>query len=471
MTDGSPTTSVMARYPTSVRAVIHGSVLLLVLAACSIGPGKPDLTRLYESAQVQSEQPPLILIPGVLGSRLEQGDGREVWPGGIGSLLLSRYQNLAMPIDEDTLEAGPGGLKPGGLFDKAAGRQYYSRIIDVLEGPGGYRRGTPGVTPDDSAPRYYVMTYDWRQGAVQNARELDLLIRAIRTDHSSPDLRVDIIGHSMGGLIARYFSRYGTKDVLDDNQFDAEDPGASRLRRLVLVGTPNLGSIGAIRSLINGEHLGLRRSLPEVLMTMPAIYQLFPHALDNWLYTVSGKPLERDQFDAAIWRRFRMGPWDPAVKKRLVDRYGAPEAEARIATLREFFDKQLERARRFTWSLSLETAAESAESLVFGGDCSLTPAKIVVEEVKGESVLRLWPENIRRPVGGIDYSRLMLEPGDGTVTKASLLGRQELDPTAPRHRYLHFAPRNVFFFCERHEVLTGNITFQDNLLHALLRVD
>lgn len=57
------------------------------------------------------------------------------------------------------------------------------------------------------------------------------------------------------------------------------------------------------------------------------------------------------------------------------------------------------------------------------------------------------------------------------VTKSSLLGREELDPTAPRHRYLHFAPRNVFFFCESHDVLTGNLTFQDNLLHALLRVD
>ena len=445
--------------------------MLLALTGCSIDPGKPDLARLYESATGQAKQPPLILIPGVLGSRLEDGDGREAWPGGIGSLIMSRYQNLAMPIDTETLEPGRGGLKPGGLFDKAAGRQYYSRILEVLEGPGGYRRGTPGIKPDDGAPRYYVMTYDWRQDAVQSARELDRLIRTIRADHASPDLRVDIIGHSMGGLIARYYSRYGTADVLDDNQFPADNPGASRLRRVVLVGTPNLGSIGAIRSLINGEHLGLRRSPPEVLMTMPAIYQLFPHALDSWLYTASGKPLERDQFDANIWRRFRMGPWDPSVKDRMTHRHGETVAEARIATLREFFDKQLERARRFTWSLSLETEAASAESLVFGGDCSLTPANIVVEEVQGESVLRLWPENIRHPVSGVDYSRLMLEPGDGTVTKASLLGREELDPTTRRHRYLHFAPSNVLFFCERHEVLTGNLTFQDNLLHTLLRVD
>ena len=455
----------------SIQRPLIQSLLLLVLAGCISSPGKPDLARLYESAKGQAEQPPLVLIPGVLGSRLKRKDGTEAWPGSIGNLLLSRYQDLAMRIDGDTLQARPGGLEPGALFDNAAGRQYYSRIIELLEGPGGYRRGTPGVAPDDSAPRYYVMTYDWRQDAVESARELDRLIHIIRQDHNQHNLRVDIIGHSMGGLIARYYSRYGTVDVLNDNQFETEDPGASRLRRLILVGTPNLGSLGAIRSLINGEDLGLRRTPPEVLMTMPAIYQLFPHALDNWLYTVSGKQLVRDQFDADIWRRFKMGPWDPSVEDRLTDEHGTDAGETRIATLRRFFHKQLERARRFTWSLSLETPEESAQSLVFGGDCSLTPAHIVVEEVKGESVLRLWPEDIRNPSSGIDYSRLMLEPGDGTVTKASLLGREELDPTAPRHKYLHFAPRNVFFFCERHELLTGNPTFQDNLLHALLRVD
>ena len=65
----------------------------------------------------------------------------------------------------------------------------------------------------------------------------------------------------------------------------------------------------------------------------------------------------------------------------------------------------------------------------------------------------------------------MLEPGDGTVTKASLLARDVLDPTVSRHKYLHFAPGKTFFFCEDHETLTGNITFQDNLLHTLLSVD
>ena len=65
----------------------------------------------------------------------------------------------------------------------------------------------------------------------------------------------------------------------------------------------------------------------------------------------------------------------------------------------------------------------------------------------------------------------MLEPGDGTVTKASLLARESLDPTVPRHEYSHFPLDYAFFLCERHDRLTGNPSFQDNLLHALLSVD
>ena len=71
----------------------------------------------------------------------------------------------------------------------------------------------------------------------------------------------------------------------------------------------------------------------------------------------------------------------------------------------------------------------------------------------------------------LDYDRLMLEPGDGTVTKASLLARQSVDPDVARHRYSFFPLRHSLFLCESHGHLTGNIHFQNNLLESLLSVD
>jgi hypothetical protein len=57
------------------------------------------------------------------------------------------------------------------------------------------------------------------------------------------------------------------------------------------------------------------------------------------------------------------------------------------------------------------------------------------------------------------------------VTKASLLARQALDPSVIRHRYVNFPLDHSLFLCERHDALTGNVTFQDNLLHTLLSQD
>ncbi|MEN8205545.1 MAG: hypothetical protein ABFS24_05990 [Pseudomonadota bacterium] len=44
---------------------------------------------------------------------------------------------------------------------------------------------------------------------MQSARELDQFIEQIRKDYGAPELQVDLVTHSMGGLIARYYLRYG----------------------------------------------------------------------------------------------------------------------------------------------------------------------------------------------------------------------------------------------------------------------
>jgi hypothetical protein len=83
-------------------------------------------------------------------------------------------------------------------------------------------------------------------------------------------------------------------------------------------------------------------------------------------------------------------------------------------------------------------------------------------------VARLYPDQIRDRVPGVSYHELMLEPGDGSVTKPSLLARETLDPSAPQNADSVIPIAYWFFLCERHDRLTGNINFQDNLLNVLL---
>jgi len=57
------------------------------------------------------------------------------------------------------------------------------------------------------------------------------------------------------------------------------------------------------------------------------------------------------------------------------------------------------------------------------------------------------------------------------VTKASLLAKQDTDPTVARHRDSYFPLKYPVFLCEQHTQLTVNISFQDNLMHFLLSKD
>ena len=328
-------------------------------------------------------------------------------------------------------------------------------------------RGTPGVPPEAGERRYYVYAYDWRQDNVESARGLDRLIERLRRDYRDPKLRVDIIAHSMGGLIARYYQRYGTDDVLEGQESQISLYGSTRVRKLILLGTPNMGSASSLHAFLLGESIGFGRIPQETLATLPSGYELFPHPLVTWLLDAAGHGLHDDLFAGGVWRRYRWSIFDPAVEARVRAAHGADSA-AYLAALHRFFDYRLERARRFLWALSTPEPPSSIRYVLFGGDCALTPARLVLEETGAGPAARLRPGDIRAPVAGVPYPELMLEPGDGSVTKPWLLARETLDPSAPQNEDSVIPIAYWFFLCEHHTRLTGNVNFQDNLLNVLL---
>jgi len=448
--------------------ILRAVAVCLAAALASCATERPDFVALYDFKQGQV-QPPLIVVPGILGSKLYSTSmHREIWPGSGWSLLFDRKEHLALDIDPETLEPRDDQVEARGLFETAFGTDFYGEILRTLEHYGHYERVTPGHPADPSRRNYYVFAYDWRQDNVVTARKLDALIRQIRKDYGDPKLKVDILAHSMGGLVARYYARYGTDDVLDGNEFHATMAGGRNIHTLILLGTPNLGSADSLHGFIAGAKVGLRRIPTEVLATTPSFYELFPHPLNDWHTDLDGKPLERDVFDVDIWRRFEWSVFDPEVEARIRARRG----DAAVETMHRYFEKRLERARRFVWSLTVPLPPDAkSRMVVLGGDCTPTPARLLVEEDGDDSAVRLFPEDVKHKVAGVDYSRLMLEPGDGEVTKPSLLARESLDPSKPRHRYIHVAMEYSFLLCEKHNRLTGNVSFQDNLLNLLLSGD
>ncbi len=401
---------------------------------------------------------PVILIPGVLGSRLTRGPGgAEAWPGSTRKLLTSGYAELALRVDPETLEPLDDGLVASGLFDAAAGQDFYGRIVRELSEAGGYRIATPGERLERPESRLYLFPYDWRQDNVVTAGKLDRFIEQIRADYGDPGLRVDIIAHSMGGLVVRYYERYGTADVLDGNTFNVTGAGAAKLRRVVLLGTPSQGTVNAVHSFLNGYRVALSRLPTEGVALMPALYQLFPHPLVDWVVDINGQALRRDLFDVRTWRQYEWSIFNPGVRRR-VQRQSAMWPKQ--AVLERWFEKQLARSRRFVWSLMVPTGEVGLiDPLLLGGDCIPTPRRLVVEHFEGHALARLRPEQIARPRPGIDYDSLMYESGDGSVTKSSLFARQRLQPEMPRHEQEPLEPGRSMLLCERHDELTSNKAF------------
>jgi pimeloyl-ACP methyl ester carboxylesterase len=158
---------------------------------------------------------------------------------------------------------------------------FYGAIVRTLRESGGFVPGKLGVHADPKVRQFYVFAYDWRQDNVTTAKRLDALIEQIRRDYDDPALKVNLIAHSMGGLITRYYLRYGTVDALEgDGDFPINMSGTEKVGTAVLLGTPNLGSVSSLQSMLLGHKVGLRRIEPEVLATMPSIYELSAASLD-----------------------------------------------------------------------------------------------------------------------------------------------------------------------------------------------
>ncbi len=461
---------------TARRIAVVGVTLAGALATSALWQSRtPDLRRLYASGMERVQVPPVIIVPGILGSRLrERKSGRELWPGSVFNVLFSA-RSLALDIDPKTLEPRPDDIEAYDLFRGLLLSDFYGAIIETLERQGGYVRGEPGQSADVGTRRYYIFPYDWRQDNVVTARKLDALIERIRRDYGDPRLKVDIVAHSMGGLLTRYYIQYGVTDVLDGNDFPANFTGAAKIRTAILLGTPNLGSVNALHSLLVGHKVGRQAIPPEALASMPSVYELLPHPVTNWIVDIKGKPLEQDLFFVGTWISYRWSIFNPEIEQRVRARFpGVAEGNGHLSVLQHYFAKRIERARRFVWSLTYNESQNAPVRLVvFGGDCTLTPARVVVEREPstspdGRDLVQLLPSTIQAPEPGVDYSRLMLEPGDGEVTKPSLLARQSLDPTVSRSEDVFFPLAYAFFLCVDHEHLTGNINFQDNLLNVLL---
>ncbi len=474
------------------RAPLWAAVVVgLLLAGCTaVKPPKvADLDDLY-SREARSHGPdrnPVIVIPGLTGSKLVESEtGRVVW-GAFGGDAANPEKPedarlIALPMREgDALRELRDDVRSDGVLDRLKLKvlgipinlRAYFHILEAL-GAGGYRDESLSLSGEvdwgDDHFTCFQFDYDWRRDNVENAlrlhefnKEKRAYVQAERKRRygaETPNLKFDVVSHSMGGLLLRYYLRYGAADLPEDGSLpEVTWAGVADVERAVLIGPPNAGTLESVVQLVEGKDYGpFVHYSPTLLGTFPSGYQMLPRGRHG-MVLLDDKPVD-DLFDPELWRRLKWGLASPKAEEMiswLLPEESDPAVRRRIAL--DHQRKTLERAGRFT--ASLDQPADQPDSLslyLIAGDAVPTPAQVAIAPVAGTDT------------GSADLSIVAGGPGDGKVLRSSSLMDERLDGTWSPQLRSPIEWHTVMFLPHRHLELTKGPVFTDNLLFWLLEM-
>ncbi len=450
-------------------------------SGCALPRRVPPLGAIYADAAQRAhlDRNPVVVLPGLLGSRLVHAPtGRTVW-GEFGSRAFDPRSaegapRVAIPmVAGATLADRTDAVEAVATLDRlrvsffgvASHVSAYAQILDAL-GIGGYLGAAFRDHVDYGDDHYtcFQFPYDWRRDLVESARAFDAFldrteteVQEQRRERQEPErpVRFDVVAHSMGGLVLRWYLRYGVAEPGPDG----EPPpltwaGARRIDTAVLVGTPNMGSIQALRELLQGYDPGaLLWNYPAAVVgTFPSLYQLLPRGAGGALLDSMGQPVP-DLLDPKLWIRERWGLLDPRFDGQL--RHLLPH----LSALGD---------RRSAAEEHLRLCLARARGVQAGLDCPAPPpphTRLVLVAGDGERTVETMVQTTNGRLSAVEHGF-----GDGTVLRTSALGERSSDPSAPRRAGVSQVEswHQVLFLPANHLGLTADPTFTDNLLYLLL---
>jgi pimeloyl-ACP methyl ester carboxylesterase len=454
------------------------------LSACSSSGPTADLPVLYNtSAQDHGiERNPVILIPGILGSRLKDtATDTLVWGAFTGEFANpnrpSGARMAALPMAEGApLRELHDEVRPDGALEEMRVRFLGLPIqldayVDILRtlGIGGYRDESGSLGEIDYGEEHFTcfqFDYDWRRDNVENAQRLHAFIEDRRAYVQEEyrrrygvedyDVQFDIVAHSMGGLLTRYFLRYGAADLPEDGSTpEVTWAGAEHVERAILVGTPSAGSAQAVWDLVQGKKTSPITPTypPAVIGTFPALYQLMPRDRHEALVDATDTTQAVEGlYNVDFWVGQQWGLADPGqreVLEVLLPEVDNPATRYRIAV--EHLQKSLTRAEHFNRALDTPTdRPDGLDLMLMAGDAEQTPAQLAVDRRTGALM------------------RHSTDAGDGTVLRSSALMDERVGGAWSSFLNSPIDWSHVTFLFAGHVDMTRDPTFTDNLLYYLL---
>ena len=366
-----------------------------------------------------NRRPPIMIVPGAPGTELvDSATGEIVFPNVWLMSIKNGTDQLALPLDDPERTS----VVAGGLLRsvRVVGLKFPVRAYNGLE----KKLKSLGYRPGDwnaptAAAEYFYFPYDWRQSFETTgrrfARELDAFYR--RSPPGTPPAIV--LGHSLGGLVARYALMYGEVPLGAAGPMPAVSwAGSAHIGTLFLVATPNEGTFLALKRLEKGIYYRNHRGAfsAETLFSYPSVFDMIPAHLQP-LVDAAGQPLPFGLDNPNDWERIGWSVVDPRKKSTIP-----------YAARRAHLEQELTRTRRLWSAMSqLGSTPNPVPIYVVAGLAGSVQRTALVTQKHGGVKVKFAPP----AASGTRFKALLFEPGDEMVPVRSLVAEESThDPAS-----------------------------------------
>ncbi len=232
-----------------------------------------EVRALLERKPAEGPRPPVVMLPGIMGSLLASIRGISTMLWYAPRIILDGHLNLLDLNAEGTGDRSPDvQIVPVGIE-----KLTYLKLILTLA----------------RISRLYEFPYDWRRELESNARLLHGSLQ--RWTKAAPQRRFTLVCHSMGGMLARTYAALYPQE-------------AERLvERIVMLGTPLHGTAiaacifdGSTPQATAVQRLNPQNDVIGFASNLPSAYQLLPPPPDTYALD-RPYPLDWDAYDAQAW--------------------------------------------------------------------------------------------------------------------------------------------------------------------------
>lgn len=341
--------------------------------------------------------PPVIFVPGITGTYLR--DEYQLPPDRVWGLIQHEYARVALHPDDPRFEAvQPARVRPDSIFEVA-----YKEIIQELR---------YNLCPSDDEPvPVFPFAYDWRlpleiiekqlSSFVQEVIDRTKLIRHYAQAGYAANPKVNLIGHSMGGLIITgYVDRKGRP---------------APVSKVVTLATPFHGSFEAVIKIATGT-ANIGSDSPqsrerEAARLTASLYHLLPTIRDG--LEVDDPTLPTSLWDPGLWQSSVVASVLEYVRKQMLVVEQEEKAQALFAKFLEAAHAYRDRIDNFQLSRS---SLQAEDWLCVVGVDARTRVRMrialtergVLFDLGSKYRLNLWRQNLENQAEW----RLT---GDGTV--------------------------------------------------------